>query len=139
VVTGLERRHDRLVFPDRTLQALPRHHVAALGSEERLPHDAEHLQEVRIPATGREAAVELVVGLYGRRGVTGGVPHPLVGGPQGGDRLRIERWRLPNRDALEDQHGRDELAQLGRIEQVGLAQMLGDRLEIRIARRIHGE
>jgi hypothetical protein len=81
--------------------------------------------------------MELVVGQRGRFGVTRGVEQAPVGSAQGSDRVRIERRRLPNRDCLQDQKRRDELAQLGGIEHVGLAQMLGDRLDVRIARGTH--
>jgi hypothetical protein len=83
--------------------------------------------------------VELVVGQRGRGGVTRGFKQSPIGGPQLGDRLRVEWRRLPQRDALEDQQGRNELAQLGGIEQIRLAQMLGDRLNVWIARAIRAE
>ena len=137
MITHLERRHDRLVLADRARHALGRRHVQALVPHERLPHEVEHLPQARVLASGREAAVELVVGRCGRCGVAGGVEQPPVGGPQGSDRLRTERRRLPNRDGFEDQQGRDELAQLGGIEQVGLPQVIGDRLDVRIGRRSH--
>ncbi len=81
--------------------------------------------------------MEIVIGPRGRRGIMRGVVQSLVGGPQRGDLLVVERRRLADRDALQDQQRRDELAQLPGIEHVGLAQVSGDLLDVRIARAPH--
>ena len=82
--------------------------------------------------------MEFIVGVRCRRRVTRRVVQAPVGSPQAGDRLRVERRRLQDRGSLEYQQRRYELAQLGRVEQIGLAQMLGERLDVRIARSAHG-
>ena len=94
---------------------------------------------MRVVAAGREPAVELVVGGHRPRGVTRRLAEPLIGGPQRGDPLRVERRRVPDGDALEHQQRRDELAQLRRIEEIGPPQMVGQRLDVRSARWTHAE